>query len=382
MLNHLDALIAFIVILLFASLLVTVITQIVMTIFNLRGRNLFWGLNRLLNQVQPGYDKQVEEIVEKILTYPLISKSRRLANVIRVEELEDLLMRFAKSPDDFKLSKKAKELVTKFNELDYQKLTEQLAGLPDNVEQHLKENINKAYSSIQQALQKCCNRIIYLENWFDNIADRMSERFTFHSRLISVAAALVIATSFQLDSIDLMQKIYTDRELRTSLVATTEKVLTQGKQILGQQSTFDMAMDSLQVKNPAFNLAVAPLFSNRPSAKAWIFQQIASSADAQNLVDQYVKIHDAIIQAEIQRLQQEALSIVDQLDQFGLKIISANYSWNLRLWGIRKYFGIIISIVLLSLGAPFWFNILKNLVNLRSKIMRSEEKERESRMQK
>ena len=105
MLTHLDALVSLCVVLLLGSLLVTVITQIVISVFNLRGRNLFWGINRLLHELQPGMKDEIDEIVDKLLTFPLIAKSKkRYATVIRVEELSKLLLKFSESPQKYKLS--------------------------------------------------------------------------------------------------------------------------------------------------------------------------------------------------------------------------------------------------------------------------------------
>ncbi len=64
----------------------------------------------------------------------------------------------------------------------------------------------------------------------------------------------------------------------------------------------------------------------------------------------------------------------NQLEQFDLKIFNVDYEWT-----SAKLLGIFISVVLLSLGAPFWFNVLRNLTNLRSKIMQTEEDERKKR---
>jgi hypothetical protein len=36
-----------------------------------------------------------------------------------------------------------------------------------------------------------------------------------------------------------------------------------------------------------------------------------------------------------------------------------------KLWWINHLFGLALSAGLLTLGAPFWFNLLKNLTNLR-----------------
>ncbi|MGD9200255.1 MAG: hypothetical protein PVI26_01725, partial [Chitinispirillia bacterium] len=87
--NYLEILIAFISVILLASLLVTIITQMVISLFNLRGKNLFWGLERLLSNLQPDDNKGIiKNITEGVLKHPLISRfTKRYASVVRVEEL-------------------------------------------------------------------------------------------------------------------------------------------------------------------------------------------------------------------------------------------------------------------------------------------------------
>jgi hypothetical protein len=70
-----------------------------------------------------------------------------------------------------------------------------------------------------------------------------------------------------------------------------------------------------------------------------------------------------------------------QLDAFDLlrhantaAIVPEN--WN---WGWAKLPGIALSAILLSLGAPFWYNALKDLVGLRPVLARKEQAHREQR---
>jgi hypothetical protein len=43
----------------------------------------------------------------------------------------------------------------------------------------------------------------------------------------------------------------------------------------------------------------------------------------------------------------------------------------------RHFFGMIAAAMLLALGAPFWFNLLKSLTNLRSSVAEQMDKEKE-----
>ena len=45
----------------------------------------------------------------------------------------------------------------------------------------------------------------------------------------------------------------------------------------------------------------------------------------------------------------------------------------------KNFLGIVVSMFLLSLGAPFWYSALKQLVNLRSVLANKEDKQREER---
>jgi hypothetical protein len=45
----------------------------------------------------------------------------------------------------------------------------------------------------------------------------------------------------------------------------------------------------------------------------------------------------------------------------------------------RKYPGMLISILLISLGAPFWYNVLKDLIGLRSSLAQKDDLQRTQR---
>src|SRR5881397_1041564 len=69
------------------------------------------------------------------------------------------------------------------------------------------------------------------------------------------------------------------------------------------------------------------------------------------------------------KLRDMTRSVINQLPK-DQSLTSLIYS------GVWNPLGMLLSIVLLSLGAPFWFNALKNLVNLRSSVAKKEETER------
>ena len=76
MLKSLDVLIGLVVVLLALSMAVTVVTQSLTAIFNSRGRHLKRGLRDLLQQLDPALSATISEaIATKVLTHPLVSGS-------------------------------------------------------------------------------------------------------------------------------------------------------------------------------------------------------------------------------------------------------------------------------------------------------------------
>jgi len=51
-------------------------------------------------------------------------------------------------------------------------------------------------------------------------------------------------------------------------------------------------------------------------------------------------------------------------------------NWLRQMGDVRKYPGLLLSILLISLGAPFWYNVLKDLIGLRSTIAKKDDVQR------
>ena len=115
-LEHFDTVLSFVVIIAGVSLLVTVLTQIVSALFGLRGTNLRWGIQTLLETADPNLAKTpdakekksfAEMISQEVLQHSLISDSTlsdvekgipdrwTLATAISKDQLIDILHRLS-----------------------------------------------------------------------------------------------------------------------------------------------------------------------------------------------------------------------------------------------------------------------------------------------
>jgi hypothetical protein len=75
MLDSLDTLIAFVLIMLGVSLLITIAVQMVSAAFNLRDLNLAQGLKRTFSVISPDSDKNAKELANFVLKGRFLSDS-------------------------------------------------------------------------------------------------------------------------------------------------------------------------------------------------------------------------------------------------------------------------------------------------------------------
>jgi hypothetical protein len=62
-----------------------------------------------------------------------------------------------------------------------------------------------------------------INNWFDQLMDRTTAEYRFRAQMVTIVAALVVACTVQMDSIDLLRRLSTDDKLRDSLVEQAQQ---------------------------------------------------------------------------------------------------------------------------------------------------------------
>ena len=75
MLVYLDTIIAFVVVMLGFSLLITLFNQTVSAFLGLRGTNLLWGIETMLRTLDPKLSADAKKIATRILSSPVVSAS-------------------------------------------------------------------------------------------------------------------------------------------------------------------------------------------------------------------------------------------------------------------------------------------------------------------
>jgi len=318
--KSLDVLIGLAVIMLALGMAVTLITQFVTTVLNTRGRNLRRGLAGLLSQLDPALtDELARKVAHAVLTHPLVSTATgRLGTVVHREEFTKLLLQLAGGRST--LDEAAKTAL--IGALAENGVTDPAGTLAQvrAVSLRLEAAEPGLASSVREALAMVgaspTDLVAKVHNWFDQTMDRVSQRFTASTRAITFAGAVLVAFALQVDTISLVNRLAADDALREAFVS-------QG---------VSMAADT-------------------------IADGASEAADEQAIERQYLEF----------------------MREHGLITVPASFDdWKSR-WSDTNVPGVLLTSLLLSLGAPFWYSALKKMLQLRSALAQKDDDQRAAR---
>ncbi len=419
MLTYLDTAIGFIVVMLATSLLITTLTQIVSAMVNHRGSNLQWGLKTLFANIDPGVfpnlARHADELAREVLSHCLISDSWfsgnrfaekvgatipplgrwfarfRLASAIRPAELADILRALAAAkrrqaagaPADeaTMLNDFAQEISDMLAETDpsaardVQMVAAAAAALPGGV-----QLAAPAVNAAQAAINNASNSIGRLEVWFGSMMDRVSQKFAMYMRLWTVGFACAFALISGLNTMDLLGEIYHNGVVRDALVGAGQQMTATAASALDPQNSLSakftaVLLQALQAQGIAAPNPT-PVIATTVAGTNWITTNVPADKQ-QAVLSAFDTGSQAAIQKSLADNQQTAQSLLQLTSKAGVDIVKLHWPknffhggqpadlWKAFAWRFRYFLGVALTAILLSFGAPFWFNALKSLANLR-----------------
>ncbi len=373
MLAYLDTLIGFAVIMLGASLLITILTQMISALLSHRGANLLWGLETMFKNLPDcpllNNAETAAQVAKSVLTHPLISDSIfslkpkwlaeriRLAKAIDPDELIAILRDLSTTADFANLRDEIKRLIDARNPEADRRLS-LLAGSPALA------GSPGAVPLLQDALNSIQGEAGRLEAWFNATMDRVSARFTTYVRLWTIAFALALALGTGLDSVALLNDLYTNGSFRQAVVGSATQMTDLAGRVLPNVPS-DVAAKmytDMVTKAIADSKATADTtpsgIESEPAARAWLAAHIKDSVQQSASLSAF----DKAVMAEREH------------DAVALRTILSGSSFDVRQFrwkpnAVEPWWqqvpGVLFTAAMLSLGAPFWFNMLKQLTGLR-----------------
>jgi hypothetical protein len=124
-----------------------------------------------------------------------------------------------------------------------------------------------------------------LEAWFDIVMNRTSQRFALQMRIWTIVFAVVFAFVVRLDSIKLLQQLWTNPGLVSSLVSDKDTILREASIVLSAQGGTarssgpsvapQILVDAMkklieEEKTATAGLAAVPRFNNLDDAVSWL----------------------------------------------------------------------------------------------------------------
>lgn len=445
MLDSLDTLIAFVLIMLVVSLLITIVVQMCAAALNLRGQNLLSALDGAFAAIAPSLEAEKHKLAGYLLKGGLLSDSFlpnsflekwknnrvvsklvaglnhwRHSSAIRPGELFDAIHRIAigKEPATENLRNNAQSLLIALgvnkDTLDAATKTTTEAGetvktltnnaknalasvTDENVRQRIQAAVDGAVNAATNELRAAAADAAALgvsaagtidaayekfHYWTCICEERAQQWLTMHTRILTVIFAFIFAFALQLDTVEIFKLVASNKTVRDKLVAQAGVAETQAANVLGDNNNvLKSALKDWSDKqtDPALRDVLANIDIQPADTREIVRKNVDKALkDKPQPVGNFDASVKDVVTKKLDKKAGDFKEVKADLDKTGFQLFpdSKNGRWGrgqglwLAWWnGSRGHrWGILFSVALLSLGAPFWYHALKDLVSLRSQV--------------
>jgi hypothetical protein len=329
----LNVVIGLVFIFLLYSLLATIIQELIATYTGMRARILKRGIARMLDD-----DKTNNAVSMAFYDHPFIkflgeNKFFKKPSYLSAQNFAKVfidLLRGNKSQPGENPGPQIQHA------LDSKKISWGTGNMGDETRRYLQSLWTDAQGDVEKFRQ-------LLEKWYDDTMDRVSGWYKRWTQLVLLGIGLVLAISFNIDTISIAKKLNHDPKLAAQL-ASNASIYIQTHKDLGtilqqnQQGTALSKSDSVKNADSLWNAMVTKSNLLLDSANTLIQDDIS---DANHIL---------------------GLGwISESKDKAGKVTTTCNFKW-------YTIFGWIITALAISLGAPFWFDLLNKLMKLRTAV--------------
>jgi hypothetical protein len=235
-----------------------------------------------------------------------------------------------------------------------------------------------------------------VEVWFNNGMDRVSGSYKRHTQTMLFAIGVVVSIAVNADTLDLWRRLSTDKSLRDGLAnqAVQSYESIRAAQVLAAANTAPAdtpaanagaVADSTDATRPAMTDTTAPAGdTTRRGTRAGVLASAIQRSSSPDQAHARMVLDSAIAELDQTQLRlgwtardAERLGVLvpsAALPVAGQRVAATRPQWRVewRPWNWYrttfwpKLIGLLVTAFALSLGAPFWFDMLNKVVNIRS----------------
>ncbi len=298
-------------VMLLLSLLATTLMELIASGLALRGKNLEKALKNML--ASAGNDETLYKNFKQNPLFIQLSQKffgrKYSPSYMNADSFQSILLH------------------TILGEQNTDKLIQQIEEIPDeNLRKVLKQFLSDANHELDAFKGK-------IQKWYDDVMDRASGWYKRYTQKILVFVGLAIALVFNADAIAIYKYLGSNPENLASVLSLAESFVEKNQ---------EMVLDTNIIQVDSITYDTAVIFKQNPDV------QIAA-------LDIKIKEVKGLINNEIQAVKTP------------LGLGWSNFDYEQANWydWVLKALGWIVTALAISLGAPFWFDILKKLVNIR-----------------
>jgi len=203
------------------------------------------------------------------------------------------------------------------------------------------------------------------------------KRFQYFMRLITIGWSVIIAIGFQVSAPSLFASLSQDPARRALILGEQEEVMRIAREAIAEDEydlVSDDALEKLAKLYPAFADDIAQA-GNAAATKSELMQQLLDVLpdvpQRPEVVQAYSKLIDDVVKREATNARDPGdttAEAVGKLAGFGItwwQHGEAYYRDADGTFNFSAFIGVLITAILLTFGAPFWFEQLRTLAALR-----------------
>ena len=180
-----------------------------------------------------------------------------------------------------------------------------------------------------------------LENWFDDMMKRASGWYKRYIQLVLFVIGFGMAVIFNIDTLQIVDKLSKDPILRA-------QVIQQSSLYLKENTSLKSQIEILKKKNSTNNDTI---------------QAVVSLETLIQKNDSLIKAANLMVSSDIKKVNNILGLGWEKKKEY--KKWSINYKLDGKPFGFSVLLGWILTAVAISMGAPFWFDLLNKLMKLK-----------------